>query len=92
MVKHSKSLSPLQLRIAEFCWGHICDEELTPLDTEIARECRMPAAVIETELAWLCHAGIIDRKTIDGAAHVWRVRLPDGRSANMDLIERGAAR
>lgn len=87
----AEPLTVRQEKLADFCWGFICDEELTPLDCEMRAACHLSAVNLGWELAALERLGVIDRKEVDGVRIVWRVRLPDGRSANMDLIERGAA-
>lgn len=84
-------LTERQTKIADFCWSFICDEELTPMACEIQAGCRVSDGNLAMELSVLERLGVIDRKEVDGVRIVWRVRLPDGRNANMDLIERGAS-
>jgi hypothetical protein len=83
------AVTPLQLRVLEFCWSHICDEEETPTVDDIARHARVSGDVAADMLTGLERRNLVDLRFVDGERHVWRVRLPDGRSANMDLIERG---
>lgn len=84
-------LTARQAKIADFCWSFICDEELTPMACEIQTACHVSDGNLAMELGVLERLGVIDRREVDGVRIVWRVRLPDGRNANMDLIERGAA-
>lgn len=82
-------LTEVDLAILDFCWGFICDEEMTPESAEICAAAKVEPGRLRSRLENLQRRRYVDLKDIDGELTVWRVRLPDGRNANMDLIERG---